>query len=362
MPASFACGAHRIFIYARGGVTPITELAPVSSVRWERIRDEISTAACSIPASACCEELGNLRTILHELHIERNGDVVWQGPITRIEYEHDQVQIYAEDILWVPKRMVLEQGYSQAYPNMYSVVSRMEWLMRDQCYARFGDPWNMVPHVRALHYANEPKSSRITNSYQYTVWEDFDLYAEDSGADYTVVNRDLFMFDTHLAWNIIPELDENFISQFPRVVEYGNEVATRGFVTNGLGQAGIATQPDMGYGVIDHLITRQQDGNPDGPTGEEIAEWSRSAAHAIDGRVPAPVGVVIPANSTLLPGAPWTIDMLIPGSWFQINIESLCRNVTAWQRLHHIQVTEEAPSGETVQFTAVSPPMSMVVP
>jgi hypothetical protein len=358
----FACGQHRVFIYERGGVVPITELTPVSSVRWERIRDDISTAQANVPTHDCCEALGNLRTILHEMHIERNGVMVWQGPIVRLEYEHDVVRIYAEDVLWQAKRMVLESGYSQIYPNIGNVIDRMDWLLRSQCYARFGDPWKVTPHLRPVHHAGDPRSSRTVNAAQFYVWEDFDKYAEDSGTDYTVVNRDIYYFDTHLAWHILPELDENYLSQFPRLVEYGNSAATRFFISNSLGQYGYATQPDLGYGVIDELQTNQQDGTPEGLTPEEIAEWSQTAQHGLSGLIPPPVSVIIPENTTLLPGAPWTMEQLIPGSWFQITLENLCRPITAWQRLHQIVVTEEAPRGEEVQFTAVSAPKSMIIP
>jgi hypothetical protein len=351
-----------VFIYERGGVVPITELTPVESIRWERMRDDISTANCTIPTHECCEDLGNLRTILHELHIEREGVMVWEGPIVRLEYEHDVVRIYAEDVLWQAKRLVLESGYSQIYPNIGNVIDRMDWLLRSQCYARFGDPWKVVPHLHPIHHAGDPRTSRSVNAYQYYVWEDFDKYAEDSGTDYCVVNRDIYYFDTHLAWKVLPELDEAYISQFPRVVEYGNSAATRFFITNGEGQAGWAVQPDLGYGYIDELQTNIQDGTPGALTAEEIAEWSNTAFHGLSGRIPPPVSVIIPENTTLLPGAPWAMTDLIPGAWFQITLDNLCRPITAWQRLHQITVTEAAPEGESVTFTAVSPPTTMVLP
>ena len=55
---------------------------------------------------------GDLRTILHELHIYRNGEPVWEGPITRLEYEFDQVRIFAEDVLWATNRSAIEKGYN----------------------------------------------------------------------------------------------------------------------------------------------------------------------------------------------------------------------------------------------------------
>lgn len=361
----FACGSHRAYVYAKGGVTFVGELTPLSRVQWERVRDEISTASVTVPVHQCCELLGNLRTIISELHIERNGQIVWQGPITRIEYEHEQVEIFAEDMLWQAKRTVLEVGYNQSYPNIANVIDRMDWLLRNQCYAKNGDPWNMVPHLHPVHGPDDPRTSRMVFSNQYYVWEDFDLYAEDSGADYMVINRDVYYWDTNYAWLIIPPLDEQYLSQFPRIVEYGNELATRGFVNNATGPTGYAqASPEMLalYGNVDWLITQVQDGTPEGATPEEIAEWSDSAARNIDGRSPAPVAIAIPENTTLMPGAPWSVDDLIPGAWFEVSIDSLCRKLTGWQRLQHVVVSEQAPNGEAVQITAIGPPGKMILP
>lgn len=358
MPESFVCGSHRAFVYERGGVNVVGELEPLSAVHWQRIRDDISTAYITVPTAACCELLADVRSAIHELHLVRDGDTVWQGAVTRVEYEHEQTQLFAEDLLFQAKRKVLEYGYDMSYPNIGSVVDRMHWLMNDMCYSLDGNRWNVSlnPH----HNLGEPTSSRQVFAYQFTVWEDFDKYAEDNGTDYTVVNREIHYWDNHFAWKIIPPLDQQFLSQFPRVVEYGNQVATRMFVTNGRGQAGISQwPPDPAYGRIEQLITRQQDGT-DVATPEEIADWQASADHNIV--QPAPLNVVIPANTTLMPGAPWTMDDLWPGAWFQISVTDVCRPVTAWQRLHEIVVSEEAPAGELVQFTAVDPPIQMIVP
>ena len=205
------------------------------------------------------------------------------------------------------------------------------------------------------------------------VWEDVDKYAEDYGVDYTVVDREMYYFDTHFAWAVLPPLDENFLSQFPRIVEYGNQVATRGIVTNGEGYAGIADGPPPWngadyYGQVDWLISNATeegatDEDPDAPpTAAEIAEWAATAARNIEGRAPSPVGIVIPANTTLMPGAPWTIEDLIPGAWFEASITLMCRTVSEWHRLHEVVVSEAAPTGETVQFSSVSAPAERIDP
>lgn len=372
----FTCGTHRALVYDRGGVNLLGELTPLTRVTWRRIRDDISTAQVTLPTYECCELLGDLRTVLNELHILRNNELVWCGPITRLEYQWDLVDIFAEDLLWQAKRMVLEVGYDQAHPNIGNAIDRMDWLIRDQCYAKFGNPWN-VQLVPVRHSQGEPGTARQVFAWQMTVWEDFDKYAEDYGADYCVIGRQIFYFDNHLAWYVLAPLDESHLSQFPRIVEYGNELATRGIVTNGRGFAGVSNAPSPWpetYGQVDYLVSNVNENVMDvptdpedpeannDPTPEDIAQWTATAARNIDGRQPAPVGVVIPANTTLLPGAPWTINDLIPGAWFQVDVSRMCRSVSAWQRLHEIVVTEQAPAGEDVQFTAITPPAGRVDP
>jgi len=361
--SNFVCGSHQAIIANRGGQTYFGDIPILSSVRWGRVRDDISTAQINVPSSSCCDLLGDLRCVLHELHLVRDGVVVWQGPITRIEYDFDEVRIFAEDILWQAKRRVLEEGYNQTWPNQWNAVARMHWLMQ-KCDERDGNPWHAGLHP--IYHANDPNTLRTVAAYQFTIWEDFDKYAEDGGTDYTVVNRDIYYFDHHLAWKVIAPLDENFLSQFPRVVEYGNELATRVFVTNSQGHAGIAYDAGAAasFGLVDLLISNQQDetDDPAAPSAIEIGEWKKTAESNLSGRAPAPVGLNVPANSTLLPGAAWTMDDLIPGAWFLTDVSHLCRNHAGWQRIHDVTVTEGAPEGENVAFTAADAPTRMDLP
>ena len=367
----FFCGQHRAFIYERGGQNLITEVEPLSAVRWQRIRDDVSVAEIKVPTHYCCEILGDMRTVKHELHLFRNDLPVWQGPITRIEYEWDEARIFAADVLWQATRTALDEGYNQSSPNIGDVLTRMEWLLRDKTYAPHGDPWKMLTpnHIHPMFRTDggDPKTARVVNAWQFYTWEDFDKYAEDYGTDYTVVGRDVYFSDINYAWKIIPPLDENYLGQFPRIVEYGNQAATRGVVTNGHGYAGVFENPDptliAEWGHIDWLITNENDGQLDNvPTPEELAVWATTAGRNIEGRVPPPLSVVIPANTTLLPGSPWDMEDLVPGAWFQANVTRLCRSVSEYQRIHEVVVTEEAPGGESVQFSAVSAPSSMVLP
>jgi len=369
----FACGRHTAQIWNRGATSLVANAEPLQMVRWNRIRDDISRAEIVLPTYECCEVLSEVRTVMHELHIFRDGAKVWEGPITRIEYEADVVRIFAEDILWVATKSTVEEGYNHSYPNIQNVIHVMHWLIDTQCFHKNNDPWNMIGglggglnHLYPTSHPdpnNDPREARVVFPYSVTVWEDFDKYAEDYGADYTVFKRDIYWWDIHYAWKVIPNLEEEWISEFPRIVEYGNQLVTRGIVTNGKGYAGMATGDATAlatYGYIDDLTSNVTESSIiEGPPPiEDITEWAETARRKLTH--PSPVAVVIPANTTLLPGSPWTMDDLFPGAWFQVNVDRLCRSVTEWQRLHEVVVEETAPRGEEIKFTAVSPPAYMV--
>jgi hypothetical protein len=59
---------------------------PWSMIRWSRSRNEVSTAAVTIAAEdggiECCRSFGGLVGWEQLISIERNGSVVWDGPVT----------------------------------------------------------------------------------------------------------------------------------------------------------------------------------------------------------------------------------------------------------------------------------------
>lgn len=371
MAAPFSCGRHTAEFRALGGESIVGAAEPLLLVRYNRIRDDISHCEITLPMDECCDLMSEIGTVRHELHIFRDGDPVWEGPITRIEYDFDVIRVFAEDILWVAKKHTIEGGYDHSHPNIGNVIDDMHWTLLDQCFAKNGDPWRMTTNLHPVYNedaANDPREARVVFPYATTAWEDFDKYAEDYGADYTVISRTIYYWDINLAWNVIPSLDEQWISAYPRIVEYGNQLITRAIVTNGKGYAGMAVTADDAmlatYGYIDDLTTNVSEGSiAEGPPSvEDISTWMETAQRKLLGAAPSPMSIVIPANTTLLPGSPWSMAQLVPGSWFKVSVNRMCRVVTDWQRLHEIIVEETATSGETINFTAIAAPGSAVFP
>lgn len=363
---SFRCGRHRAFVYERGGVNLIAELTPLTYVNWRRTRDDVSSSQATIGTGECCSTLGLLETCSMELHVTRDDEKVWEGPIVRLEYQQEHVDVFASDILWVASRTALDEGYSHAYPNIGMALERMDWLMRQKTFAKYGDPWKVLPHLHKILGPDDPKTAKSVQPWSMTTWEDFDNYAEDGGTDYTVVNRDIYYFDLQLAWATLSPLDQSMISEFPRVVEYGNEFASRYFQTNTQGYAGMAEAPGAiidHYGYLDALSSSWTNATTEGaPTAEELAQMAQTARKELQSHYPPPVSVAIPSGSTLMPNCPWNIADMVPGAWFDITVEGLCREVSSTHRLHEVNVTESAPAGETFTITTIDAPAVRIEP
>lgn len=373
MPSGAFCGRNRALVYTAGGLTLVGELEGAFSIRWQRIRDDISTAQVSVSLTECCDVLEQVHCVTNELHIYRDDALVWCGPITRLEFEWDRCDIFAEDMLWVAKRRALNYGYNlQDPPNgdgPVNAIAHMHFLL-SQCYFPFAmDPWSMTGRLHPVYGPEDPDTGRQANAWSTTIWAEFDITAEDYGTDYAVVGRDIYYFDHHYKWNTIEPLAPEDIADYPRLVEYGNSVATRFVRTDGSGMAGIAEIDVVRRGTFPHPIDVVSNENsqaeirdPDKPpTATDIARWQRTAEKQIQNHWPIPRSIIVPANSTLMPTSPWDIATLMPGCWFDVSIDRLCRGtVHEFNRLHELNVEETGEGGEVVRVTTIPPPNTPV--
>ena len=379
MPTPPMCGVHSAAVYEQGGTVLVGTLDALFDVGWQRVRDDISKAHVSVSANDCCDVLALVGTVKHELHVYRNGVPVWEGVITRLDYEWDRVDIHAEDILWVMKRRALEVGYNYLYPpagpGAVNAIDHCSWLLENQGYLKYNDPWNMTGRLHKVYGSDDPMLSRTINAWSMTIWEDLDYLAQYFGIDYTVVNRDIYWWDTHLSWSKIADLDTSWLSKHPRVVEYGNRFASRYVKTDGSGYAGVATAETSilaDYGWIDVVANEiaQADrpdstipGVPSIPTDTELAAWQATAQDRVYDMSPPKVSVVIPSDTSLLPNATpfgWDPDTLMPGSWFVADVSYACASVREYHKLTELKVREVGDHGEEVSIATVSAPSKEV--
>lgn len=107
------CGTPLVFITSRcsGSMLCQIDLSDITKIVWTRRLDEVSEAEVEIgitgdASQTCCQCLSDAEPWCHELHIWRDGQEVWVGPIQAIRYERERVTIKATDVLgWLDVRI-----------------------------------------------------------------------------------------------------------------------------------------------------------------------------------------------------------------------------------------------------------------
>ncbi len=84
----------------RGKASSISQ-STISSLEFSRKLDDISKARIEhvLTDISCCDELGRLEPWSDTVEIRRNGDLVWMGWITSVEYTRSTVSVEAADAL-----------------------------------------------------------------------------------------------------------------------------------------------------------------------------------------------------------------------------------------------------------------------
>ncbi len=107
------CGVPTVFITSRcaGSMTCQLDTKDITGLSWSRRLNEVSEAEVEIgltgdSSETCCACLAMVEPFCHELHIWRDGEEVWVGPIEAVRYERERVTIKARDVLgWLDVRI-----------------------------------------------------------------------------------------------------------------------------------------------------------------------------------------------------------------------------------------------------------------
>jgi len=339
---SLGCGTYRVFVYAQGGIVPLGELTPITSLQFARVRDDISRCDVVITGQGydCGVLLSNLRTWMHELVIYRDDQRVWEGPVTRIVYATTGVSIEAKDVMNYLYRRIMKQGYDDRYRvvdniqvGIRSAIDRARQIALN-AFAEH-DP-NVLRYLTTFNYPDDAEESRQVLDYSKTAWEEIDDLARSGGIDYTVVGRRIIINDTHRPLGRLPEMRDEDFSDPPVVTEYGMQLCNLYAVSNTGGKYALAqpkseTTPGEFYGPIEMV------GTSFGETDSATA-MQKQAIRNISNRWPAPLIVRVPDNSTLNPEVNVTFDQLVPGVWIPLRAMNTLREVTQWQKLDSVTV------------------------
>lgn len=390
---ALGCGHHRVFVYEQGGTRLVGEINSIAQAQWGRKRDDISSANIITTGfdEDCGRLLGGLRSWQHELVIFRDDERVWEGPVTRITYQVDHVEIEAKDVMAYVYRRIMRQGYNDSYHciatdpvtgnclpgaqlGLSTVVNRAARIIIDALGR--GDP-NVLGYLTVLNNAGDARQSRVQPDYSKTAWEEVDDLASTAGLDYVTVGRRIMLWDTHNPIGKLPEMRDEHFSDPVIVTEYGMNLANYFAVTDGNGIWGAAfplgtvapplvVNPALNqigsfsyYGPIEQLASSYGDADasedaidPSALTPEALAQLQASmasqAARNIAHRWTTPLIVRVPDNSSIHPDTNLGINQLIPGVWIPLRATKTNRVVAQWQKLDSVTVTENS-TGEKIQ-------------
>jgi len=350
---TLSCATHTCAVYDRGGTTRLGPLDTVVSVRYERKRDDTSMATVTIqgPSWECQRLLEGTEPNRHELVIFRNGERVWEGPISHIEYTPTEVNIEARDVTYYLFRLIRRTATDASADPPPTLVAYMMQVLSTELARREAEdpPVNVLPYVKGYLSANTATTHRVKPAYQNTVFEEIDDIARYGGMDYTVVGRSILLSDVHTVFYQTPPVSEADFMGPVIVTAYGLQHATYNAVTNGEGIFGTAGGPDPYYGHWETLYTATAEEGDTTPGNVDV--MNRQALSGLVGMNPVPFLVRLPDGSQLNPNGALSIHDLVPGARIPLRATLTARTFSMMQKLDHVEVSEDAGSTEQITVT-----------
>lgn len=369
---------HTAFIYDRGGKRRIGPLIHPSMVQWSRTRDATSEAAVRIEGSACSDQapfLSMIHSHRHELVIYRGTKRVWEGPVHRVAWHANYVEITAHDITEYLKFTPLTKIWSNADLNADAVSSRIgEIIEYEMTHGRsqmvdgvtvavpawesIDPPANVVDYVQVHNFVNEARTAMTTYPYEMTVGEHLQSLARYQGIDFTTVGRALHIWDVSRALGRTLQLTEANFHEEIIITEYGADHAQSAYVLGNpppddpapvYGSALTVGNLDY-YGPWTAIYTPYDESASADP---QQSELNSQAQRNLAGRSPAPIEVRVPDNSGLTLDDSVTIDDLVPGVQVPLRATLNSRTYSQMQKFDTITVRETGSEGEIITVTLV---------
>jgi hypothetical protein len=331
---------YELLVTNRCGKATVTNLANFERLTWGRVLDDVSQASVTMPGN-CCDQLADVRSWANELHIIRNGEEVWAGPIVTQPNCRSGVTFVAWDVSgWLDRRVIRARtcfdpacgGIAVDGPGIAERLVRAAFAPDDPCVLPTltvirGGPAQERDYLEASNYVMPALKDLAKGALDFT----------------TIGRRIVLMPEGHLLGRTALLSCDSFGGDVC-TTEDGLGLATRAFVQGKLPDnttpvVGSSGGVDPFYGLVEVLV---QD---DSVRTEQAAR--NQAAGIVNARNPAPVLVQAPAGSALDPDAPVCINELVPGVEVPVLMDCTCRQVAQSMRLTKLDVTVDA-TGELV--------------
>lgn len=364
---------HTAFIFDRGGQRRVGPILDISSITWERARDNVSEAVIRIEGDACdaqAEFIASIRVHRHELVIYRGNERVFEGPVHRIGSYRSYTDIVAKDV----SEYLFHTPLSKVWDNtnegvgVQPVTTRMQNIIEYEmttdrvqvpvnsttpiwvtAWENLDPPTNVLPYLTIHHFPNEAGTSAKTKAFEMTVGDHLANYAHQGGIDWVTVGRAIHIWDVSRSIGRLPQMTEADFNANVVVTEYGSDHTQSAYVIGNEGTVGSAvTQEYLDYyGPWTDVNTAYNEEGTEEPTVEELRS---QAVRNLSGRSPVPIEVRIPDNSSIFLNPNLTINMLVPGVQVPLRAMLNSRPLSQMQKIDHLSVSESGLEGEQIKL------------
>lgn len=350
-----------------------TDITGITEVRWERVLDDFSEASVTFQPQKGDDCCGKLKPILandgttvlqpglwpwaHELHLFRDGELVWQGWIFSVDETiepdetTDHIQITARDALgWLDRRVIHNDIFMN--DDFHDLSDVAETIIRD---AFEPDDPDILAHLQVTPSGRKGKYT--VRHWESRAGDELRTVAQ-GGLDFCAIGR-IIRVGT-------PSRDPDVPTITLRTKDFQSGIEIRIVGANaatGAVAVGETIDPDTGdpvdpdtpppkvyYGGLDPFFGLIENFTTNSIKDPSFLLWI--ATQKVKEGNPPPLTLSIPADANLSYDAPVSIHDLIPSRYFTVSIAGTCRSLAQYMRLSHLTVSwnDEQPEQVGVTF------------
>ena len=336
-------GDYKALIRPRGGGGLVGELFP-DSLDFTRVVDATSEAGLRIVerADRCAELIPEVEPWEHELHLIRNGDLVWVGPVVDTDDNTDGFSLQARDLTqWLARRFL---PFDRSQELDLGLIYRQ--YVED---AMAEDPSpNIVVNPQPIGLVGK----RSVKASQFRIAADEIREIATTGLDYTTVGRDIVLGGIEVPTGTIPTLYDEHVLWAGRQkagLQATNDLACvgQGAGADGsplVGRVGATAGQLEKHGLLQRFFSESAIQDQDSCT---LAATTRH-----DLLAPVPRYYMVRPGPT----APLDFNQLVAGGIGDLHVQTGHSRADGTFRLRDLTVTWQAATGDetiTCQYEAV---------
>lgn len=339
------CASYSARVVTRGALAVVWEEMPFTSLSWERVLDDTSTASVSLngidPGCDAKTKLASVVTLQHELAIYRGGPLVWIGPIMKRSAKGTSATLEARDrSSWWDRRFIHAS---------YNISGDLATIFLTYFNDAMG-PDTIVGFTASASLTGITGQRQIDFLDHKTAGPEMREVAK-IGIDWTMNGPVCVAGGRTIPTAQLPVITDQHLRADPDVSDDGIVKVNRQVITGQQPQDAITGQFISGprvFGEANDLTRRARDGLIEMNTQDDRAiDATSCASGAASTLALVGDGAGIVSSLALGPNAPMTIDQLVPGALVDVELTRPAIGVSGIYRIQKVSVAVST-AGEVV--------------